>query len=115
MKTDKKTISRKARQRRVRAKISGTAVRPRLAIFRSNLALSAQVIDDVAGSTLVSVSTAKMKGKNLGEKVVASGTELAKLIAAKKISEVVFDRGGYAYIGNVKAFAEAVREGGIKF
>jgi large subunit ribosomal protein L18 len=115
MKTDKKTTQRQARRRRVRAKVSGTAVRPRLAIFRSNTALSAQLIDDTAGNTLVAVSTAKLKGKTLGEKVVAAGAEIAKLAKAKKVTEIVFDRGGYAYIGNVKAFADAVREGGIKF
>lgn len=115
MTTDKKTLARKARQRRVRAKISGTAARPRLAIFRSNTALSAQLIDDVAGNTLAAISTKAVKGKNLGEKVVAAGTEMAKLISAKKVSEVVFDRGGYAFIGNIKAFADAVRGGGIKF
>ncbi len=115
MKTDKKTTSRKARQRRVRAKISGTAERPRLAIFRSNTALSAQLIDDVAGNTIAAISTSKVSGKTLGEKVVAAGTEMAKLAKAKKIEEIVFDRGGYAYTGNVAAFADAVREGGIKF
>ncbi|MCD5384533.1 MAG: 50S ribosomal protein L18 [Candidatus Pacebacteria bacterium] len=115
MKTDKKTVSRKARQRRVRAKVSGTATKPRLAIFRSNVALSAQLIDDAAGNTLATVTTANLKGKTLGEKVVTAGTELAKLAHSKKVSKVVFDRGGYAYIGNVKAFADAVREGGIKF
>ena len=115
MTTDKKTLDRKARQRRIRAKISGTATRPRLTIFRSNTTMSAQVIDDVAGKTLASISTTIVKGKNMSEKVISAGAEMAKLIKAKKITEVVFDRGGYAFIGNIKAFADAVREGGIKF
>ncbi len=115
MKTDNKTLARKARQRRVRAKVSGTAQRPRLSIFRSNTALSAQLIDDVAGKTLTAISTAKIKGKTLNEKALTAGAELAKAIKAKKIKEVVFDRGGYAFIGNIKAFADAVRSGGIKF
>lgn len=115
MTTDKKTLDRKARQRRVRAKVSGTATRPRIAVFRSNTALSAQLIDDVAGNTLASISTAKIKGKNLSEKVATAGADFAKAIKAKKITEAVFDRGGYAFIGNIKAFADAVREGGVKF
>jgi large subunit ribosomal protein L18 len=115
MKTDKKTISRKARQRRVRAKISGTAVRPRVSIYRSNTALTAQLIDDVAGKTIGAVSTAKSNGKTLGERVISAGGDMAKVCADNKIKEVVFDRGGYAYIGNVKAFADALRDGGIKF
>ncbi len=115
MTTDKKTLERKARQRRIRAKIKGTATRPRLAMFRSNTTMSAQLIDDVAGKTIASISTAKVNGKNMSEKVVVAGAELAKLIKAKKITEIVFDRGGYAFIGNIKAFADAVREGGIKF
>jgi len=115
MTTDKKTLDRKARQRRIRAQIIGSATRPRIAMFRSNTTMSAQVIDDAAGKTLASISTATIKGKNMSEKVVTAGTELAKLIKAKKITEIVFDRGGYAFIGNIKAFADAVREGGIKF
>jgi len=115
MTTDKKTLDRKARQRRIRAKISGTSARPRLAVFRSNTTMTAQLIDDVAGKTIAATSTAKTKGKDMSEKVIAAGAEMAKLIKAKKITEVVFDRGGYAFIGNIKAFADAVREGGIKF
>ena len=115
MTTDKKTLDRKARQRRIRAKVSGTATRPRLAVFRSNTTMTAQLIDDRAGKTIAAASTAKVKGKNMSEKVIAAGAEMAKLIKAKKVTEVVFDRGGYAFIGNIKAFADAVREGGIKF
>lgn len=114
MKTDTKTTAKKARQRRIRAKVSGTATRPRLAVFRSNTALSAQLIDDVAGNTLAAVSTAQMKGKNPGEKVAAAGAQMAEAAQSKKITEMVFDRGGYAFTGNIKAFADAVREGGIK-
>ncbi len=77
--------------------------------------MSAQLIDDVAGNTLAAISTTTVKGKNMSEKVVAAGTEMSKLIKAKKVTEIVFDRGGYAFIGNIKAFADAVREGGVKF
>ena len=115
MTTDKKTLDRKARQRRIRAQISGTATRPRIAMFRSNTAISAQVIDDTAGVTIASISTNTVKGKNMSEKVIAAGAALAKNISAKKITEALFDRGGYAFTGNIKAFADAVREGGIKF
>ncbi len=115
MKTDKKTLERKARQRRVRAKIFGTAKRPRLAVYRSNTTLSAQLIDDTMGNTLATISTKKSDGKTMSEKVVSAGIDMAKLITDLKIKEIVFDRGGYAYIGNIKAFADAVRNGGVKF
>ncbi len=116
MKTDKKTLARQARQRRVRAKIAGTQERPRISIFRSNTALSAQVIDDTNGKTLATISTSNIKkGKDFGDKVSSAGVELANLMKKLKITEAVFDRGGYAYIGNIKVFADAIRQGGIKF
>lgn len=104
------------RKRRIRAKISGTAVRPRLSIFKSLTILSAQVIDDVKGETLVAVDTRELKSKKFDVEVAK---ELGKMIATKarkeKIEEVVFDRSGYAYHGKVKAFAEGARENGLKF
>lgn len=109
------TTTHKARQRRIRAKVNGTAERPRLAVFRSNTALTAQMIDDVQGVTLAAVSTKGQEGKTFGERVVAAGAALGKLAKDKGIVTVVFDRGGFAYTGNVKAFADAVREMGIKF
>ena len=104
------------RRRRVRAKISGTAGRPRVSVFRSNRGLSAQLIDDVVGRTLAAVSWAEPQLRPLGKS--ERTTSAAKLLAerAKKagVSEVVFDRGGYRYHGHVRAFADALREAGLK-
>ena len=115
-------IDRKAtRQRRhliVRRKISGTAECPRLCVYRSNTNLYAQIIDDVAGNTLVSASTldkdVKMKHANK-EAAKEVGTLIAKKAAEKNIKTVVFDRGGYVYHGVVKELAEAAREAGLEF
>ncbi len=101
---------------KIRSKMSGTKLRPRLSVFKSAKHVYAQLIDDEAGKVLVSVSDVKMKGK--GKKVDHS-TEVGKMIAkealAKKIESVVFDRGGFVYHGRVKAVAEGAREGGLKF
>lgn len=110
------------RHRRIRAVISGTATRPRLAVFRSNDALFLQLIDDVAGKTLVSAhsktdATAGDAGERTG-KVKESylvGKALAEKAKAKQIETVVFDRGGYLYHGRVKAAAEGARDGGLQF
>ena len=119
-KRDKNEI-RKIRHARVRRKISGTADRPRLCVYRSNAHIYAQVIDDVAGNTLVSASTleeavksqisdvdkkgaAKIVGKTIAERAIANG-----------IKEVVFDRGGYIYTGRVASVAEGAREAGLEF
>ena len=116
-----KASSNKARlhrHKRVRGKISGTAARPRLNVFRSNKNIYAQIIDDVAGVTLCAASTldAEFEG-NGGNKEAAHkvGELLAKRAADKGISEVVFDRGGYIFHGGVKEQAEGAREGGLKF
>jgi len=112
-------VSRREKiSRRIRGKISGTATRPRLAVFRSNSEIYAQVIDDAAGVTLVSTSTRANGFTRTGNKVEQSktvGLEVAKLAVAKDISEVVFDRGGFLYHGRVKALADGAREGGLKF
>lgn len=101
--------------KRVRAKISGTAVRPRLAVFRSNLHLSAQLIDDQKGVTLAAVSDQEIKDiKNKAEIYAAAGKLMAKKALAKKITVAVFDRRYYRYHGKVKAFAEGAREGGLE-
>ena len=103
------------RKRRVRAKVSGTELSPRLCVFRSLKTVKAQVIDDTVGKTLV-FSDTKMAGvKNdvLGAKEI--GKMIAKLCIEKKINSVVFDRSGYRYHGKVKALAEGAREGGLKF
>ena len=110
--------ARLKRHKRVRAKISGTASRPRLAVYRSNAHISAQVIDDVAGVTLVSASTHEKDFQgNGGNKVAARavGKLLAERANAKGITEVVFDRGGYLYHGRVSELAEGARESGLKF
>ena len=110
--------ARLKRPKRVRAKISGTASRPRLAVYRSNAHISAQVIDDVAGVTLVSASTHEKDFQgNGGNKVAARavGKLLAERANAKGITEVVFDRGGYLYHGRVSELADGAREGGLKF
>lgn len=103
------------RHRRIRAKISGDSVMPRLSIYKSNTAVYGQVIDDTKGLTLVSCSTNQVKGKGLLEKAGNAGKEIAKLAAEKGIKKVVFDRGGFIYTGKIKAFAEGAREGGLKF
>ena len=110
--------ARLKRHKRVRAKISGTASRPRLCVYRSNAHISAQIIDDVAGVTLVSASTHEKDFQgNGGNKVAARavGKLLAERANAKGITEVVFDRGGYLYHGRVSELADGAREGGLKF
>ena len=116
-KTDRK-FERTRRHIRVRTKVSGTAERPRLCVYRSNANIYAQVIDDVAGKTLVSASTLDKEIKTkYANKAAAKevGALIAKRCIAKKIEEVVFDRGGYIYHGVVKELAEAAREGGLNF
>ena len=110
--------ARLKRHKRVRAKISGTADRPRLCVYRSNAHISAQIIDDVAGVTLVSASTQEKEFEgNCGNKAAAKlvGKLIGERAAAKGITEVVFDRGGYLYHGRVSELAEGAREGGLKF
>ncbi len=101
-----KTGKRARRQKRIRATISGTAERPRLSVFKSNKFLYAQLIDDDAGVTLATSS---------GADATKVGEDLAKRSLAKKISTVVFDRGGYVYRGKVALLAESARKGGLKF
>lgn len=116
-KTDRK-MERTRRHIRVRRKISGTAERPRLCVYRSNSNIYVQIIDDVAGNTLVQASTLdkEVKTKHANKQAAKEvGTLIAKRAADKKIETVVFDRGGYIYHGVVKELAEAAREGGLKF
>ncbi|NOY35557.1 MAG: 50S ribosomal protein L18 [bacterium] len=117
MNQNKKTREkREVRHRRVRAKISGTAERPRFSVFRSNKRIFLQLIDDSKGATLVSASDLKLKKKMKKTEVAKEvGKELAELAAKKKIAKAVFDRGGYSFHGRVKAAAEGAREGGLKF
>ena len=110
--------ARERRHRRIRGKVAGTAERPRLAVFRSNKGIFAQLIDDESGKTLGGASWLALKKSFKGNKV-EQAAEVGKAVAeaAKKagIEEVVFDRGGYLYHGRVKALAEGAREGGLKF
>jgi large subunit ribosomal protein L18 len=103
------------RRRRVRAKISGTAERPRISVFRSNRGISAQLVDDVAGHTLAAVSwtEAPLRDVQSMQQATEAGKLLAERAKAAGIESAVFDRGGYQYHGRVKAFAEGVREGGL--
>ncbi|MFI3114738.1 MAG: 50S ribosomal protein L18 [Clostridia bacterium] len=104
------------RHKRVRAKISGTATRPRLNVFRSNKNITAQIIDDVAGVTLVAATSQSVEGNGSNKEAAkAVGALVAKLAKEKGIENVVFDRGGYVYHGRVQALAEGAREGGLKF
>ena len=110
--------SRELRHKRVRTKISGTAERPRLSVFRSNTGIYVQIIDDVAAKTLVSASTLDKEVKTKASNIEAAkevGSLVAKRALEKNIKEVVFDRGGYIYHGKVKALAEAAREAGLEF
>ena len=106
------------RHQRVRGKISGTAERPRLSVFRSENNIYAQIIDDVAGNTLVSASSVEKGFEGSGGNVEAAkkvGAKVAERALQKGIEEVVFDRGGYIYHGRVQALADGAREGGLKF
>lgn len=106
----------KLRKNRVRAVVSGTAERPRLSVHISNTHVSAQVIDDVAGKTLVAATTVGSKATGtLTDKATWVGNEIAKKAKAKKITSVVFDRNGRKYHGRVKALADAARAGGLEF
>ncbi len=116
-----KNIDRKVRHNRVRNKVSGTAERPRLNVYRSLTQIYAQVIDDTTGHTLASASSLEKElakecaGKNKTEQAKLVGKAIAERAMAKKIDTVVFDRGGYLYTGRVQALADAAREAGLKF
>ncbi|MGN6378973.1 MAG: 50S ribosomal protein L18 [Gaiellales bacterium] len=105
------------RHRRVRAKLSGTAARPRLSVYRSNRGIAAQVIDDVAGRTLASASSGDkdLAGTSRADAPNAVGKLVAERAKAAGVTTVVFDRGGYLYHGRVKALADAAREQGLEF
>ena len=110
-----KEARRLKRRRRVRAKVRGTAVRPRISIFRSNRGIMAQLIDDERGHTLAAVqwTEADLRGLKPLEQASQAGKLLAERAKAAGIERAVFDRGGYQFHGRVKAFAEGVREGGV--
>ncbi len=112
-------ISKKARRikikNRIRGKISGTAERPRMSVFRSNKGIYVQLIDDLAGSTLVAASSKGLEGGTKIEVAAKVGEEIAKKALEKGITTVVFDRNGYLFHGRVKSLADAARNGGLKF
>lgn len=113
-------IEKRARlHRKIRSRISGTASVPRLSVFKSNIYIYAQLIDDENQTTLASISSLELKkGKKLANKITTAqeaGKALAEKALVKKIKKVVFDRGGYVYAGRVKALADGAREGGLNF
>ncbi len=112
-----KGAKRLKRRRRVRAKVTGTAERPRIAVFRSNRGVAAQLIDDSAGRTLAAVSWTEADLRSLGkmEQAKKAGEVLAERAKAAGVEAVIFDRGGYQYHGRVKALADGAREGGLAF
>ncbi len=116
-----RTEVREKKHRRLRNRISGTAERPRLAVFRSNNHMYAQIIDDTVGNTIVSACTLEKEIKGAVEKTnnvdaaAQVGTVVAKRALEKGITTVVFDRGGYIYHGKVQALADAAREAGLTF
>jgi large subunit ribosomal protein L18 len=113
--TAKKTSTRTRRHARIRARVSGTAARPRLAVFRSNKALYAQLIDDERAVTLAAADSRAEKGATLRERSVTLGIAIGAKAKEKGIEKVVFDRGGFQYEGIVAAFAESARAAGLVF
>lgn len=119
-KTNQKTVARQKRIKRIRKKISGTAERPRLCVFKSAKHVYAQLVDDVSGNTLLSMSTLNKEFRESGDKgKTAKAHQVGKLLAEKAkgkgVVKVVFDRGGYIFHGRVKALSEGAREGGLTF
>ena len=112
--TNIKTEKRLRLKKKIRMRITGSEARPRLAIFRSNRFIYAQAIDDAAQTTIAAANDAAQKGtKVAGAEYV--GTEIAKMLKAKGVNEVVFDRGGFRYAGRVKILADAARAAGLNF
>jgi large subunit ribosomal protein L18 len=106
---------REARKNRIRAKVEGNSERPRLAVFKSNKFIYAQVIDDTKGHTLASADSKKIKANSQLEKAKKVGEAIAKASQDKGISKVVFDRGGFRYAGAIQALADGAREAGLTF
>jgi large subunit ribosomal protein L18 len=110
-----KTIKRKRKHARIRARVSGTLKKPRLSVFVSNRSVFVQLIDDDNRKTIAASTSQKMKGKTLTEKAREVGKDIAHRAKESKIEKVVFDRGGFLYSGKVKAVAEGAREEGLVF
>lgn len=115
MKTTQKINGKIARKRRIRAKVSGTATRPRLTVHRSLMQMTVQLIDDETGKTVCSASTKELKAKPNSDGAAKLGEAIAKKAKDAKVSAVVFDRNSYKYHGRVKALADAARKGGLTF
>ena len=115
MKTKEKQGRKQARKRRVRAKVFGTALRPRFSVSRSNTRTVLQLINDEKGETLAMELTSKQKGATEKERAIAAAKSIAKTAKTKKITAVIFDRGGLNYTGNIAAIADAAREAGLVF
>ena len=110
-----KTNKIQVRHKRIRSKISGTAETPRLAVFRSNRNIYAQIIDDTKGVTLAAFSSDKATGKTFIARAKETGLGIATAGKAKGVTKIVFDRGGFSYTGKIKALADGAREGGLIF
>ena len=114
-KVNVKKMKVQRRHNKIRAKIFGTEEKPRLSVFKSNKYIYGQLINDDKAETIISLSSMKVKGKTFMDRCTETGKEMAKLALGKKIEAVVFDRGGFKYVGRVKAFADGARAGGLKF
>jgi large subunit ribosomal protein L18 len=110
-----KTQKINRRHKRIRSRVSGTSERPRLAVSKSNKNIIAQLIDDQKNETIAYVWTKLESGETLKDRSISAGKKIAELAKSKKISKVVFDRGGYIFAGNIKLLADAAREGGLEF
>lgn len=115
MKTLTKSEKLQRRHRRVRAKVSGTEARPRLSVYKSNTRVIAQIIDDVKGVTIAAASSDQEKAQTPRARAEAAAKSIAKKAQDKGVKKVVFDRGGFEYVGTIKAFADAAREAGLEF
>jgi len=110
-----KEAQRDRRHARVRARVEGTAERPRLSVYRSNTRMIAQIIDDMKGVTIAAVSSSQEKGATPSDRAEAAAKTIAKIAQEKGVKAVVFDRGGFKYMGTIKKFADTVRASGITF
>lgn len=113
--TSYKTRKLQTRHARVRARVSGTTERPRLAVYKSNTQIIAQVIDDTTSKTIAHVESKRVSGKTPLERAQESGKVIAKAAQEHGVTKVVFDRGGFTYTGTIKAFADAARAAGLNF
>ena len=113
-KTEVKTMTRMRRHNRIRAKVSGTADKPRLAVYKSNTGVYAQLIDDEAGKTIAAADTRKANGANLTEKATVVGTSIGEAAKKAGVEVAVFDRGGFKYQGVIAAVADGARGAGLK-